>query len=133
MHSYFRIASALTSLIIAGGLWTGGAQASASTVNVERPAAPHSFVLLDEQSAHGIVVRMWYNTSNGAIHGFAVDPTLDPGTYISVSLFDANGSVVGYSVIAYGSTEVNTAEYVRSHVHACAANGHGDGVCTHAT
>jgi hypothetical protein len=39
--------------------------ANAHTVN---PAAPQSFILLDEQSAGLLTVRTWY-TSNGGVHG----------------------------------------------------------------
>lgn len=116
------IIRAVTAILLAtAGVNLAATAADAHTVH---PAAPQSFILLDEKSAGLLTVRTWYNTSNGGVHGEGVEA----GTSFYVNL----NSAAGLLGVWYGANDVNTSETFDNHVYACADDG-VVGVCTGST
>ncbi|WP_143076800.1 hypothetical protein [Streptomyces sp. MUSC 14] len=117
------IRMATSVLLATAGVFTAATAADAHTA---RPATPQSFILLDEKSDGPLTVRMWYNTSNGGIHGEGVEPGTNPYPDISVDLWVSGTWDKGSS----GTIDVNTSETFANHVKACASDDLGHSVCT---
>ena len=79
-------------------------------------ASPASFVMLDEKWSGTAVVRMWYNTSNGGIHGEIIAPGWSGG--MEVEILRGDGAMIT-GAGGLGPGPINTDETFYPHIHTC--------------